>query len=285
MHDALYQQLAEVEDRLWWHAARRELIRTALRRFDFVARASALDIGCGTGGTLSTIREFAPRVIGLDRSPLAVEWARKKNPELKIIEGDATTVATQFPRSSFELVTLLNVLEHTWVRNEQDILRQVFEVLKPGGVVLVTSAAFPGLARRHDRMAMSRRRHRLPQMRGFLKGTGFEDIWGTYFNLSSFPIAWISACLDRLRRHGIESEPLRELSLPPEWLNTLMKGIMTVERTATRMLGRLPIGVSLLCVGRKPSTVSCAATSLYLPALTNRSVTKECDVVGVGVGT
>jgi len=265
MHDVLYDQLAEVEDRLWWHDARRKLIRYILGKFTLPTNGVALDIGCGTGGSLSLLGEFAAKVIGFDRSPRAVDWARRKNPQFDVREGDANHLSSDFAPESFDLITLLNVLEHTWIPDEREILKQVFSLLKPHGVVLLTSAAFPGLARRHDRLAMSRRRHTIPVMQGFLRAVGFDHLQGTYFNMSSFPLAWLLARCDRNRpaagkpacqskpacRHS--ETPLRELSVPPRFVNHAMKLQMGIELFLTRTFGRLPFGVTLLCAATKPS--------------------------------
>ncbi len=251
MYESLYEQLAEVEDRLWWHNARCRLMQLALSRFSFPPDATALDVGCGTGGSIRFLEQLAARVVAIDRSPKAVELAARKHPSADIRLGDANELARTFALESFDLVTLLNVLEHTWVQDEPSLLSQVWRILKPGGVTLITSAAFPVLARRHDRMAMSVRRHTLSQMWQFLDQSGFSCPVKTYFNMTSFPLAWLISRWDAWRGQVDAQGPLRELSVPPLLVNEGMKLLMTVERGLTRLFGRLPIGVTLLCVGQK----------------------------------
>lgn len=254
MHEALYRQLNEVENRHWWHRARAQLARTVLRRFPFAPDAAALDVGCGTGGMLPLLSEFAPRVVGLDRSPTALELARKKLPAAELRRADANTLAREFAPESFDLVALFNVLYHEWIESDASVLRQIFEILKPGGRVLITEAAFRSLARRHDRLAMGARRYTLRRMKDLLTGAGLEWREGTYFNLTLFLPTWILARWQR-RLPTEHDQPLAELQLPPKWLNTAMETVMSVEHLAIQVAGRLPLGVSLLCTATRPEAL------------------------------
>jgi SAM-dependent methyltransferase len=265
MHDALYRQLGEVEDRHWWHRARAQLVRTTLRKFHFDPDSAALDVGCGTGGMLTLLSEFSSRVVGLDRSPTALELAGRKLPGAELHGADANALAREFAPDSFDLVTLFNVLYHEWIDSESDVLRQVCRILKPGGLILITEAAFPSLTRRHDRLAMGARRYTLRRMQDLLIGAGLEWRDGTYFNLTSFLPAWILARWQR-RCRAEHDQSLAELRLPPKWLDAVMNSAMCVERFAIQMAGRLPLGVSLLCTATRPAARRPTSRTIVHPA-------------------
>ena len=163
MSDAVYEQLARVEDRLWWHESRRELIRVLLTRvgqaFQPVNRlesrshiTAALDVGCGTGGSFSLLSEYADRVVGIDLSPRALELAKQKHRSAELHLADANALTQWFDDESFDLVSMLNVLYHRWILDEVAALRQVWAVLKPGGVLVSSDPAFGCLFRRPDRV-------------------------------------------------------------------------------------------------------------------------------------
>ncbi len=261
MHEQVYRQLAEVEDRLWWHEYRRSLIRLFLRGASLPKSASALDVGCGTGGSLGLLAEFASRVVGIDRSPLAIELAKKKCAEADLRIADAAQLAEVFQPASFDLITILNVLYHRWIPREVDLLKQVFRLLKPRGCVLITDAAFPCLFRKHDRIAMGTRRFRMPELRQKLGDAGFVGSAGTYFNMGMFPALWLSARWDGLRRWQIAEGDINELAEPPKWIHHTLRLWASLEQKAIRILGRLPLGASLICLAHKPGGETVRAES------------------------
>jgi len=255
MRDAVYDQLASVEDRLWWHESRRNLVRSFFRKVSLPDNAAALDVGCGTGGCLKLLSEFASRVVGIDMSEHALELARGKHPTAELHQGDANALNKQFQDETFDLVTFFNVLYHEWIEDDADTLRQAWRVLRPGGVILVTDAAFDCLYRRHDRVGMGKRRYTLPAMRDRLEQAGFEWLGGTYFNMVLFLPVWLLALRDRLCPARDSDAPLGELAVPPFPISGAMKFLMTCERAAIRVFGRLPFGVTLLAMARRPDEV------------------------------
>jgi SAM-dependent methyltransferase len=93
----------------------------------------------------------------------------------------------------------------------------------------------------------------LQSMRDMLSEAGFRDVQGTYFNLPAFPIVLLLALVDRLGLSATENDKgVSELTLPPAWLNDVAGGVLGVELAAIRAFGRVPFGVSVACVARKP---------------------------------
>jgi SAM-dependent methyltransferase len=55
----------------------------------FAVAQSALDIGCGTGHFTRWLAGRVPRVVGLDRAPAMLAEARRYEPRLLLVQGDA----------------------------------------------------------------------------------------------------------------------------------------------------------------------------------------------------
>lgn len=252
MRDAAYEQLAQVEEQLWWHASRRQLVRDMLGKVSMSQEGVALDVGCGSGGSLQLLSEFADRVIGVDLSERALDIARHKHPTAELRRADANALQQTFEPDTFDLVTMFSVLYHQWVKNDANALGQVFNVLKPGGVLVLNEPAFSFLSRNHDRATLGVRRYTLRGIRNLVEQAGFAWLQGTYFNVTCFVPAWLLAWWDRRRAVPTIDGPTRETALPPHLLNVAMGMMMAGERGLIRMLGRLPVGVSLMCVARKP---------------------------------
>jgi len=92
-----------------------------------------LDVGCAFGyGTRLIAR--AHGVHGVDASSAFIERARRAAPAIPFTLAPAE--ALPFPDGSFDAVVLLDVLEH--VNREGPALDEVYRVLRPGGVVVLS---------------------------------------------------------------------------------------------------------------------------------------------------
>jgi SAM-dependent methyltransferase len=91
-----------------------------------------LDVGCGYGFFLKLAREAGWEAIGVDPDPQAIAYATRRL-RVNALCGDLR--GTRFSASSFELVTLWNVLE--CVPDPLELLNEVYRVLTPGGRVFI----------------------------------------------------------------------------------------------------------------------------------------------------
>jgi len=91
-----------------------------------------LDVGCGKGEYLASLRELGWQVNGIEINPHAVSYARDTL-QLDVFQGDF--FARCLPSASVDVVTMWWYLEH--VPNPADILKEARRVLKPDGLLLV----------------------------------------------------------------------------------------------------------------------------------------------------
>ena len=257
MEDEVYAQFAQIEDTHWWYVSRRRLLEVFLSGIDFRPDSVGLDVGCGTGGTLPLVKNYCARAKGLDVSSLALDLARNKYPQYEFIDGDANHLSGLFAPGTFDLVCILNVLYHDWVDSEARVLGGVYDVLRPGGYLVVTEPAFAFLKRSHDRTVMGGTRYRIPEFHRMLVRSGLDLIRSTYFNSISFLPALAIASLERIK-HPDQShnDGVQELRLAGPVISRLMLAALMAERAVIRICRQLPVGVSLLCLARKPLKAS-----------------------------
>ena len=100
------------------------------------AAGAVLDLGCGDGRLTAELG--AARVTGADVSEVALGRARRRLPgaELALLRPDEPL---PFEGSSFDLVLCAETLEH--VRDVQLLLSEARRVLRPGGMLAVTTPA------------------------------------------------------------------------------------------------------------------------------------------------
>jgi 2-polyprenyl-3-methyl-5-hydroxy-6-metoxy-1,4-benzoquinol methylase len=92
-----------------------------------------LDVGCSSGAFLLTARKLGLETAGVEPSADAAETARRAG--LNVFTGFLQ--AARFPDASFDAATLIEVIEH--LRDPRSLLAECRRVLRPGGILLVTT--------------------------------------------------------------------------------------------------------------------------------------------------
>ena len=99
-----------------------------------------LDCGCGIGVQLFYLSSYYKHSIGVDVDPYAVKTAKKQLKKLnkKVLIKHYNGKRLPFPDSTFDIVTSLEVWEHAV--SPQLMLKEITRVLKPDGVIFITTA-------------------------------------------------------------------------------------------------------------------------------------------------
>ncbi len=92
----------------------------------------ALDVGCGDGRFLAALKKRGFTVEGLETDPVAADMARRR---AGAVIHERPVETSDLTPESFDLVTLLHVLEH--VPDPRETLAAVRRVLRPGGALLL----------------------------------------------------------------------------------------------------------------------------------------------------
>lgn len=202
-----------------------------------------LDVGCGTGTALIFLARYGSAE-GIDVDAEAIEYCHARGLR-RVTQGSAEQLP--FDDASFDLVTALDVIEHT--DDDLRALREIARVTRPGGHLLVTVPAFKALWGRQDEISLHRRRYVASQLRERLQSAGFEVTRLSYFNTVLFP-AIASVRLIR-RILPPEKELKSDFTVPaPGPLNAVLAGIFGAERFALDRFD-LPFGVSLMAIAAR----------------------------------
>jgi len=98
---------------------------------------SLVDVGCGTGPLVAEFVRRGLAVTGIDSSSGALEAARRRAPEATFHLGSVG--ALPLPNEAIDAATLIETVEHLDDRTLLAALTEIKRVLRPGGVVLVTT--------------------------------------------------------------------------------------------------------------------------------------------------
>ncbi|MFM1767821.1 MAG: hypothetical protein RJA22_350 [Verrucomicrobiota bacterium] len=240
--------MAAVEGRHWWYRTLHGLVLRAIRRHPRGRDLTLLDAGCGTGGLLQFLRNRGFRnVSGFDRSPEAVRLGRARG--LEIILHDLRLLGQWRPPRSVDVLTAQDSLYFLSPTDQAAFLEQVWQVLAPGGWLILNLPAFPAFRGNHDRAVGIARRVTPADLPHLLPHARFECLERRWWPALLAPLIAGARLRQRrrLRRHpGLP--PRSDLDLPWPPLNALCFGVTRLE---TRLPPFLPWGSSLFLVGRR----------------------------------
>lgn len=131
--DSIWELVADTERPLSPHLSSR--VAEFLRQADGV-----LDLGCGDGQYLPLLLEHSERVLGADRSKVALERAARRAPsaELSLVGEDGRLPIED---NTVDRIWCVDTIEH--VVDTQVFLSEARRVLAPGGRILLATPAHP----------------------------------------------------------------------------------------------------------------------------------------------
>ena len=214
--------------------------RNASEYADFVlpsigAGDRVLDVGCGPGSVTVGLAEVAGHVIGVDLDDAEFDEARTYASEhgidnLEFVEGSIYNLS--FPEASFDVGTLFSMMET--LDDPLAGLAAVRRVLRPGGVIGVSSIEYGGLILHGVDEPLLRRFYELRlgiwqaqgdvhfylgrELRGLLLRAGFEHVdarttyfsYGTEERVRMFGLGRAADCRDEWYVEGVKQYGLAD---------------------------------------------------------------------------
>ena len=118
-------------------AERRAHIRAIASRYRLPKHPRHLDIGCALGFMLEQAQAAGWQSTGVETSEFAARYAAQHT-SCEVFAG--TLQDANFPNESFDVVTLMDVIEH--VPQPRALVAEIFRVLQPGGILYVVTPNF-----------------------------------------------------------------------------------------------------------------------------------------------
>ncbi|MBU2623851.1 MAG: class I SAM-dependent methyltransferase [Proteobacteria bacterium] len=236
--------LAELEASHFWFRARNALIIWALGKYG--ARVSSfMEIGCGTGFVLQGIARNFPKIhlVGSEIYPEGLAFAVDRIEGGEFMQMDARQIPFV---AEFDAIGAFDLLEH--VAEDETVLKQMHQALKPGGLLLLTAPQHRWLWSSVDEYSCHIRRYTAQELHDKVVLAGFTIMRSTSFVISLLPFMLISRLLQRNKSESFV--PQAESQIHP-LLNRIFEGFLRLELWLIRMGVSFPFGGSRLVVATK----------------------------------
>ena len=214
------------------------LIRKALAQ---VADPRILDCGCGTGANMKRLARHG-QVFGFDVTLAGLRFARSYD-QHRLVRATATHVP--FESGSFHLATAFDIFACLDNEEERQTLAEIHRVLRPGGALIINTAALPALRGQHAVFAREVRRATRRELRRSLEHAGFTIDRLTYTNFSLLPIVLPVRFAQRAMGLTTPEETGADIAVPAAPLNSALSWLVRMESIAIRYVD-MPLGSSLL---------------------------------------
>jgi SAM-dependent methyltransferase len=242
MYQQEYEEMYKLEDFYWWFVGRRRLVSEILRsESGGEQRIKILDVGCGTGANILAFSAYG-EVHGVDPSSEAVTFCERRSVSRV---KQASVENLPYPDSFFDVVTILDVLEHT--DDDLAALKEVRRVAKPDALIICTVPAYGFLWSEHDEALQHRRRYSAHEVRNKMTVCGLDVERSSYFVTLLFWPIFLVRIFQGLSKDS--TSPKTAIHVLPDWLNSVLLALLDIERWMLRGFN-LPFGVTIVATAR-----------------------------------
>jgi SAM-dependent methyltransferase len=197
-----------------------------------------LEIGAGVG-TMSALLVDRERLVLSDTNSQYLERLRARfrgQPQVHVVPLRLPATDGDLVPERLDTIICLNVLEH--VKDDELSLATMFQLLQPGGRLVLLVPSLPAIYGTLDRALGHFRRYTPGELRRKYAAAGFRMRHIEYFNLAGVPGWWFTGRV--LKRELIPTASLR-------WYDALVP-LFRLERLLPWRLGQ-----SLIAVGERPA--------------------------------
>jgi SAM-dependent methyltransferase len=177
-----------IEDDSFWFSHRNHCIAAAVRRFP--PSGFILDVGGGNGYVARGLMDAGYETVLLEPGADGARNAKRERLLPTVI--NATLAEARLRAGTIPNIGLFDVLEH--IADDRSFVGQMFEMVRPGGLLYLTVPSFNWLWSMSDVDAMHYRRYTRRTLSGVLAGT-FDVLYSTYLFQRLLPVSFLFRAL------------------------------------------------------------------------------------------
>jgi len=242
----IFEQFNQWELSSFWWRARRDIITWAIKKFkNESGNVSFLEVGCAAGYLLGSISAEFPNInlSGAEIFLDGLQHAAKRLPNVTFMQMDARKIPFA---DEFDMIGIFDVLEH--IEEDEDVLRQLYRALKPGGTLLLIVPQHQWLWSNIDDHVCHVRRYKAKDLHGKMLAQNFILERSTSFVSLLFPAMVASRMKSKLAKGN--DDLASEMQLP-RVVNEVFYKVMRTEKKLIDWGLNFPFGGSRLVVAKK----------------------------------
>lgn len=245
--NVLSEPVNSSEDSSFWLDSRADVAHLYLEKYKI---ETIWDIGAGGGAMVHRLGKRGIEVLSVEPLP---EGAAS----IALVGGEvfcSTLQDLMLPSNSIPAISLFDVLEH--LEEPTELLKEVYRVLKPGGLLLVSVPAFQFLWSAEDEALGHFRRYSKASLASLIGGKkrGVSVLSTRYFFASLVPLAFLIRTIPyrlRINRSSTDVISTNTSRLAPSRLvNSLARFTLGIELRLAKLVA-LPFGLSVFALGEK----------------------------------
>lgn len=249
MNEVEYEKMYQAEDAHWWYVSLHNLILhfVSLER-EKNGNLDIFDAGSGTGRLFQLMTKFG-NVSGCDASELAVTFCNLRE-IFSIFKADLNLIDLGTER--YNVITSLDVLCHSAIKDDNLVLKKFFDAIKPGGLLILSLPAYNLFKSHHDIAVHTERRYTKHALVNKLQDLGFKIDKASYRVGALFvPITVYRLFQKIFLTNKDEDELSSDVAMSSAILNTLLLKLNLIENFFIERFC-MPFGTSVFIVARKP---------------------------------
>lgn len=243
--DDLLELTGRAEATHFWFRGFRRFIAPLIERL--AAGRSGLrllDCGCGTGSNLRLLAPYG-RAYGFDLTANGSRTAHRAGS--RVAQGDITSIP--FASGTVDIATAFDVLQ--CVPADAAAVQEMARIVRPGGRIVLTLAAFDLLRGDHAEVWHEVRRYTPSSARRLVEQAGLRAEQVSFAFASTLPLMLAVRVSQRLLRPFRPLRPDTDIAVPAAPINAVLSALLIAEAAIARRVA-MPVGSSLIVVGRKP---------------------------------
>ena len=246
MDSRLYNEFSEIYEDHWWFKGRLKILESIfdgyLRPLAAGKQISILDVGCGTGSYFPILSRYG-KVFGAESDDSAIRELMERKVPAEIYKAELPNMDL---KRKFDAATAFEILEH--VEEDEAAMKNIFDHLENGGLLIGTVPAYQWLWSKHDELAHHKRRYTRKMLKQHLEEAGFEVVKISYYNTFLFPVAAAVRILKKTILKNIL--PVSDFSATAGPFDKVFEVIFASEQFWLKRFN-FPFGFSLIFVASK----------------------------------
>jgi 2-polyprenyl-3-methyl-5-hydroxy-6-metoxy-1,4-benzoquinol methylase len=238
----------KAEEKHFWFNVRKHIIKDMFDKY-IKKDKKVIEIGAGTGNIAKMLLNEGYRVAVGDIHKNGLNYAKSYG----IKERYQFDLMKSPFKESFNVVGIFDVLEH--LENDSLAVKNIYKILKTGGIVIGTVPAHKWLWTRFD--ITHKRRYELKEIKKLFTDNGFQILEAKNFFISILPLLYLNSLLNNKKTDMVIKDLIEEfdkkiLNINPI-INSILLNILLLELKIIKYISS-PVGGSIILVAKKIHT-------------------------------